>query len=151
MHLSAKQFAEIVAQLVVDVPKPTGGPSDARRVQRVVMHSRVTIIPYEDGKARERVGVEMRDFSPRGIRFLHSTPFTRGSQFVLELPQQSGDPVNILCTVVHCETTPEGPLSMGAEFTCVLQNERSSKHRQHQPSAGERLSEADRIRHSILD
>ena len=148
MHLSARQFGEIVAHLVADVPHaPAGADSDKRRAKRVTLDYRATIIPYEDGKARDGVGVEVRDFSPRGIRFLHSARFARGTQFVLELPQQTGGPLTILCTVVHCRVTPEGPFSTGAEFTCALRNEKPVK-----PTAGgERLAERDRIRHSILD
>lgn len=150
MHLSAKQFAEIVAQLVADAPKSTGdGASEKRRASRVALDYRATIIPYDDGVARDGVGVEVRDFSPRGIRFLHSARFPRGTQFVLELPQQTGGPLTILCTVVHCRVTPEGPFSTGAEFTCVLRSEKSAKT--PPTNANDRLSEADRIRHSILD
>ena len=141
MHLSAKQFAEIVERLDGDVADQLFPGHDKRRANRVALHHRATIVPYTDGVAADGVGVEVRDFSARGIRFLHSATLARGEQFVLELPQQGSDPVSILCTIVHCRPTDEGPNSIGAEFTCVL---RKAKN------AGDR-SERDRIRQSILD
>lgn len=140
MHLSAKQFAEIVERLGADAAGVPAG--DNRRAPRVALKNRATIIPYVGGVAGKGVGVEVRDFSARGIRFLHSARFARGEQFVLELLQQGADPVSILCTIVHCKPTDEGPFSTGAEFTCVLRNGNA-------PAADR--SERDRIRQSILD
>jgi hypothetical protein len=141
MHLTAKQCAEIVERLDADALGGSFPGHDKRRAPRVPMKNRATIVPYVDGAPGDGVGVEVRDFSARGIRFLHSAKLARGEQFVLELPQQGGDPVSILCTIVHCRPTDEGPNSIGAEFTCVL---RKAKN------AGDR-SERDRIRQSILD
>ena len=142
MHLSAKQFAEIVERLESDVIGGTFPGNDKRRAQRVPMKNRATIVPHVAGVATEGVGVEVRDFSARGIRFLHSATLARGEQFVLELPQQGAEPVSILCTVVHCKTTSEGPYSIGAEFTCVLRKA---------PAGAADRSERERIRKSILD
>jgi hypothetical protein len=94
------------------------------------------------------VGVEVRDFSPRGIRFLHSKALSRGTQFVLELPQQGGERIKILCTVMHCKSTAEGPYAAGAEFTCVLRKVASTVKRST-PVEKQRV-ERDRIRRSIL-
>ena len=141
MHLSAKQFAEIVERLEADALAACFPGHDKRRAPRVAMKNRATIVPYVEGVAGKGVGVEVRDFSARGIRFLHPAQLANGEQFVLELPQQGGDPVSILCTVMHCRRTEEGPHSIGAEFTCVL---RKSK------APSERL-DRDRIRQSILD
>jgi hypothetical protein len=147
MHLSAKQFAEILGRLESDVRDAPFPGHDQRRAARVALKNRATIVPYEDGVAGEGVGVEVRDFSPRGIRFLHSERLGRGSQFVLALPQSSGEPVQILCTVMHCRATAEGPISTGAEFTCVLR-----PHARAAEGGGrDRRSERDRIRQSILD
>ena len=142
MNLSAKQFAEVVERLDAGALKGIP-PGDNRRAPRVELQNRATIIPYVGGVAGEGVGVEVRDFSARGIRFLHSSKFARGEQFVLELFQQGTDPVSILCTIVHCKPTAEGPFSTGAEFTCVLRNGKPVP-------AADRV-ERDRIRQSILD
>jgi hypothetical protein len=146
MHLSTKQFAEILSGLQGDVSDPSFAGSDKRRAHRVQLNNRVTIIPDVKGEEAQPVGVELRDFSPRGLRFLHGRTMPAGSQFVLELPQTSGEPVRILCSVVHAKPTDEGPFSIGAEFTCVL---RPGKR----PNAAASVSsdERDRIRHSILD
>jgi hypothetical protein len=147
MHLSAKQFAQIVERLGADVIDPNFAGDDKRRAHRVELKHRVTIIPHDDGRPAEGVGVELRDFSPRGIRFLHSQAMRNGTQFVLQLPQTTGDPISILCTVAHSESTPEGPVATGAEFTCVLKPATKSTR----PVSGlEQINEQDRIRHSIL-
>ena len=146
MQLSAKQFAEILSGLGSDVHDPSFAGSDKRRAHRVPLNSRATIIPDIDGENAQSVGVEMRDISSRGLRFLHSRALPAGGQFVLELPQAAGEPVRLLCSVVHARRTPEGPFSIGAEITCVLRDGK-------RPTAAAPVSatEQERIRQSILD
>lgn len=146
MNLSTRQFAMLVKRLEAGPSDPAFLGDNKRRAGRVELKSRATIVPYADGVAGEGVGVEVRNVSPRGIRFLHSKSLARGSQFVLELPQDTGDPVNILCTVVHCQPTEEGPFAVGAEFTCALADGKPQA-----ASASETGGERDRIRQSILD
>jgi hypothetical protein len=69
-----------------------------------------------------------------------------GGQFVLELPQTSGEPVRILCSVVHSKPTGEGPFSIGAEFTCVIREGKRPK-----PATTVSNVERNRIQQSILD
>src|SRR5689334_22300490 len=107
MQLSVNQFAEIVKRLDADTADPSFSGDDKRRAHRVELTSRVTIVPYVDGHPRDGTGVELRDVSSRGLRFMHSQPMPVGSQFVLELPQASGDPLTILCTVAHSRPTPQ--------------------------------------------
>ena len=151
MQLSAKQFAEIVQRLEADAADPSFAGDDKRRAHRVELKNRVTIVPYDDGQPRAGVGVELRDVSPRGLRFLHSQVMPLGSQFVLELPHASGEPMTILCTVAHSEPTSQGPFSTGAEFICVLESGGKSPSRTPPSTGLDRLNEQDRIRHSILD
>jgi hypothetical protein len=146
MHLSTKQFSEILSGLGNDVRDPSFAGSDKRRAHRVPVNNRVTIIPDITGENPQAVGVELRDISPRGIGFLHSRALPSGGQFVLELPQTAGEPVRMLCSVVHSKPTNEGPFAVGAEFTCVLQHAKSQK-----PAASASSKERDRIRQSILD
>ena len=141
MNLSTKQFEKIVKEIAGDGAASFAG-KDNRRSARVELKHRATIMPHVDGVTSEGVGVEVRDFSPRGIRFLHSKRLPRGDQFVLALLQQTGEPVQILCTVVHSRVTAEGPFSIGAEFTCVL--------KRGQPKI-DRANERERIQRSILD
>ena len=147
MQLSARQFARISERLsdALDGDAAPGGGSEKRRAARLATANRASIVPYVQGSAATATGIEVRDFSPRGIRFLHSVRLARGSQFVLQLPQQTGEPVRILCTVAHCRATSEGPIAVGAEFTCVLRAGRSPAP----PAAG--AAERERIRRSILD
>jgi hypothetical protein len=146
MNLSAKQFAEILSGLGNDVRDPSFAGSDKRRAHRVHLNNRVTIIPDVKGEDAQAIGVELSDFSPRGIRFLHLRTLPVGGQFVLELPQTSGEPVRMLCSVVHARPTPQGPFAIGAEFTCVL---RPGKRLNDPVSISPR--ERERIRQSILD
>ena len=146
MQLSATQFAEILTGLGNDVHDPSFAGSEKRRAHRVPVNSRATIIPDIQGEASQPVGVELRDFSPRGLRFLHSRTLPVGGQFVLELPQAAGEPVRMLCCVVHVRQTPEGHFSIGAEITCVLRDRKRPK-----PAASASAKERERIRQSILD
>jgi hypothetical protein len=146
MHLSAKQFAEILSGLDHDVRDPSFAGSDKRRAHRVRLNNRVTIVPDITGEGAHAVGVELRDFSPRGFRFLYSRALPAGGQFVLELPQAAGERVCMLCSVVHSQQTPEGPFSIGAEFTCVLRSRKRPKS-----ASPASAKERDRIRKSILD
>jgi hypothetical protein len=145
MHLSAKQFAEILSGLDKDGRDASFGGCDKRRAPRVPLNNRVTIVPDLQGETCDAVGVELRDVSQRGIRFLHSRTLPAGGQFVLELPQPTGDPVRILCRIVHARATPEGPVSIGAEFTCVLRPGKQPK-----PAVSAAAAERERIRQSIL-
>jgi hypothetical protein len=153
MQLSAQQFARIAEQLEVDDCQGVAG-HEKRRAARAPLKQRATIVPYVAGVAAEPVGVEVRDFSSRGIRFLHSARLARGEQFVLQLAQRAGGPVTILCTVVHCRVTSEGPFSTGAEFTCVLRKEKRTTAKTgslQRAAAAAPPGERERIRRSILD
>ena len=146
MNLSTQEFAKIVRELSGDEPRMAFPGKNNRRSARVELKHRATIIPQVDGVPGEGEGVEVRDFSPRGIRFLYSARLPRGDQFVLALPQHTGDPVEILCTVVHCRVTAEGPFSIGAEFTCALRKPQAPR-----PPSRDGRTERERIRQSILD
>jgi hypothetical protein len=148
MHLSAKQFAEILSGLGNDV-RDSAFEGHKRRAHRVELTNRVTIIPDVKGEDAQAIGVELRDFSPRGIRFLYSKPLPAASQFVLKLPQTTGEPIRILCSVIHSRRMPEGPVSIGAEFTCVLRVGKPPKA--ETASAAVSATERHRIRQSILD
>ena len=149
MTLSARQFSKLMRDLNREEEAQDVVPGhNNRRSPRIALQNRATIIPHLEGTMKQAVGVEVRDFSARGIRFLHSARLPRGTQFILALPQQAGDPVQILCTVAHCRVTSEGPFSVGAEFTCVLKKqEKASDSARGTPNKSER----DRIRQSILN
>ena len=120
MNFSEKRFAEFLQGLS---PAPSAGTAtgtDKRRATRVEVRNRVTISVCEGGIPIADEEVELRDFSPRGLKFIRAQALPAGEQFIFHAPQRVGPPVQILCTVAHCRYTPEGEIGIGAEFTCVL-------------------------------
>jgi hypothetical protein len=137
MELTARQFAEMVNHL--KGPSRFGGTSDQRRAPRVERHARIAIVPVADGQPRTPVSVDVKNVSSRGMGFVHNRKLKAGSQFLVKLPRQGGEPVEMLCTVVHCDPAGKGAYAVGAEFTCLS------------PSAGAAdQATSDRIRDSML-
>jgi hypothetical protein len=137
MELTAQQFAEMVNHL--KGPSRFGGPQDQRRAPRVERQARLTITPVDGVQPPTPVDVEIKNISSRGLGFVHTRKLKLHSQFLVKLPRQGGDPVEILCTVVHCNPAGQKCYAVGAEFTCL-----SPTPGQTDPAT------SDRIRSSIL-
>jgi hypothetical protein len=121
MELSARQFAEIVNHL--KGPQRFGGRGpDQRRAPRVERQTRITIFPIDPAESRQGVPVQVKNLSSRGLGFVRDQRMHSGDQFIVRLPREdtAASPVEMLCTVVHCENISKGIFSIGAEFTCVL-------------------------------
>jgi hypothetical protein len=119
MNFSNKRFAEVFASLL-----PTGaaeklGDDERRRAPRIELRHKTKLLLVGD-RANPSVEVELRDVSVRGMKFVVKTPLPRGKQFILAVPQLTGEPQLLLCTVVHSEVTDDAEISVGAEFTCPL-------------------------------
>ena len=119
MNFSNKRFAEVFASLL-----PTGvasklGGSERRRAQRIEVRHRTQLLLI-GSSARPSIQVELRDLSVRGMKFVFAKPLPAGQQFIIAVPQLSGDSQLLLCTVVHSRKTEDGEIAIGAEFTCAL-------------------------------
>jgi hypothetical protein len=80
--------------------------------------------PYFDGRAGNAFSVRLQDVSSGGaaVHTLRSVPC--GSEFILDLPEQSNDagkqaaaPLRILCRVAHCRRVGQHQFQLGLEFT----------------------------------
>jgi hypothetical protein len=120
MRLSAEQFAEFVS--VLDNLKSPAAHHDKRRSARMELQAQVPISLISDDEPAKACVVCVRDFSARGIAILHENALPIGQQFILELRRLKGRSISLLCTIVHSRTLGDGKFSIGAEFTCVLQN-----------------------------
>jgi hypothetical protein len=143
MKLSAEQFADLAASFT-----PTsgaGGAQEARRAARVELEAHASIRFLSDGRPSGPTAVQVFDFSTRGIAILRRAPMERGTQFVIDLPRQSGGCVSMLCTIMHCKEIRPDTFKIGAEFTCVV-----AEHPGSQPSQDALDKELKRIRESVL-
>ena len=137
MELTARQFADMVNHL--KGPSRFGG--EQRRAPRVERQSRIAIVPVADGQPRTPVDVDVKNMSSRGLGFVHTRKLKPGSQFLVNLSPQGSAPVEMLCTVVHCDPAGKGVYAIGAEFTCLA------------PTAGATANDpatSERIKNSML-
>jgi hypothetical protein len=158
MELTAEQFAEIVGHL-----NGVAGPDsskDKRRATRIERRTRMTITPIAgaDGTSDSGDGagatpgapaaivVMVKNLSSRGLALVADREMVAGSQFMFRLARKdetNGVPVDLLCTVVHCEEVADEVYSIGAEFTCIVGDGIENK-----AGGGD---EAQRIRTTILE
>jgi hypothetical protein len=68
----------------------------------------------------EVIRAQFRDASAQGVGIILPRQLEVGSQFIIRLPQKSGEPLPILYTVVRSERVADKEFRTGAELTCVL-------------------------------
>ena len=119
MNLSQERFVRVLASL-----KPDDGVAiDNRRSPRVAMRSTVLMAPYFDGRAGAAFTVRLQDVSSGGAAVHTLRSVTCGSEFILDLPEQSTNdagqpaPLRILCRVVHCQRMGPHQFQLGLEFS----------------------------------
>lgn len=139
MQLSAEQFAEIMHGLHA-TPRPAN-QAEQRRAPRIARNVKLDITPIVDGVAQGAYTAQVENLSSRGLGILDANKLRTGSQFTLTLPHENGTVIPILCTVVHCRTVSKNLFRIGAEFTCLVSDERRTLAT---------ADEQDRIRASIL-
>ena len=138
MELTARQFADMVNHL--KGPSRFGG--DQRRAPRMERQARIAIVPVADGQPRTPVSVDVKNVSSRGLGFVHNRKLKPGSQFLVNLSPQGSEPVEMLCTVVHCDAAGAGVYAVGAEFTCLAPKTTTT--------AADDPAASERIRNSML-
>jgi hypothetical protein len=161
MELTAEQFAEIVGHLN-GLASPDSS-KDKRRATRIERRTRITITPVATANgataangaagnggterpAAAGIVVMVKNLSSRGMALVTDREMVTGSQFMFRLARKdevNGVPVDLLCTVVHCDEVADEVFSIGAEFTCIVGDGISNK-----AGGGD---EAQRIRSTILE
>lgn len=127
IDFQADDFAtELTAQTfrqALEFPEPQPGDAieaEQRRSPRTRLDLRATLLPFSDRFSSEALVVPLRDLSPGGFRFLHDRPFPLGQQFALLLPEASGRPIVILCTIAYYQPLAQDLFAIGAKFCQVL-------------------------------
>lgn len=93
--------------------------ANQRRSQRLQREGTLALFPCTRGTLGREIRVRLRDLSATGIGVIHTKSMSRGSQFVICLPQPGGSTKSLLYTAVRCE--PAGALfHVGAELRSVL-------------------------------
>ncbi len=139
MNLTIEQYQAVLKSIRLG---SRGAHEERRRAPRASQRGRIEII-LVDKINDPPTGASVRNFSSRGLNVLHRQPLKAGSQFVAVFARNDGPGIRILYTIVHCHPLPNHLYSLGAELTCVLDE---------QPPECFALDEAEveRIRKSIL-
>ena len=96
---------------------------EQRRAKRTV-HRRTFIIHFmHDGVIGQGVPTRAHDFSSIGIGLIHASRLAKGERFVVPLATQSGLPVLLMYSVVHCRPLGNGLFGVGAELTSLMDAE----------------------------
>lgn len=100
---------------------PAGsGKREQRKAPRTRTSVRAALMPFSDRFALQTIIAPVRDISRGGFGFLHERPVPLGEQFALVLPEASGNPLVILCTVAYWQPLAADLFAIGARFCRVL-------------------------------
>ena len=118
MNLTSELFRQAVeCGAGLDETAITG---DRRRAPRVASDLHATIMPFSQRMADDNLEVQLRDLSRAGFAFVHQERLPLGEQFALLLPEDSGRPLVILCTIASWQPLEDGTFAIGANFCRVL-------------------------------
>jgi hypothetical protein len=131
--LTARQLASIMAAGA----STSDIGHELRRARRFPYHGEIQI-RLQNSDVLESVSV--LDISTRGLRINCSHNLARNATFVAIFPRFEGKELSVLCTVAHCRGHANRLFTIGAEFTCVLD----------EPAPADPKSQ-DRIRQAILN
>ena len=113
--------ADAFRQMIEPPAAPAGAsPRDQRRTPRIRTGVQAALMPFSDRFALETIIAPVRDISRGGFGFLHERQIPLGEQFALVLPEESGTPLVILCTVAHWQPLAGDLFAIGARFCRVL-------------------------------
>ena len=113
MQLLAQDYAEIVAAL--QAATDTKG-SERRTAVRMEVQAKISVCPVAGATLGKPFTCMSRDVSFKGMGLLQARPSPRGSQFVVWLPRQDGEPLALVCTVMYCRELADGLFNVGAAF-----------------------------------
>ena len=118
MQLTSELFAQLLRT-------GNSGPeaalaNDRRRTPRTPLELDAMLMPFSDRFAAENIEVPVRDISRGGFSFIHDGHLPLGEQFALLLPETSGRPLAVLCTIAWWQPLESGLNAIGATFSRVL-------------------------------
>ena len=114
MRLSDELIESLLFSLGSEMP--TG---ETRRAPRLTARGIATLIPVKGMFRDEPREVYVRDISAEGASLLLASPL-QVEQFILQIDSKKGQPLQILCSVRHCQKSPEGGYAVGAHFIRFL-------------------------------
>ena len=120
MELTAELFREIVETPKTESETGQRVGREHRKTPRTRTTRQAALMPFSDRFALETIVAPVRDISRGGFGFLHDHQLPLGEQFALVLPETSGRPIVILCTVAHYQPLAEDLYAIGARFCRVL-------------------------------
>jgi len=118
MELTAEAFRQIVETFRPGLS--SNPPQEQRRGPRARVDAQAMLLPFSDRFAPDTLNVAIRDVSAGGFGFLHHRPLPLGTQFGLLLPESSGRPLVILCTITYWQPVAQDLFAVGASFVRVL-------------------------------
>lgn len=118
-------FLDLTAQTLRRICSQPAEPArgerrEQRRTPRTRTSLRAALMPFSDNLALEPIVAPIRDISCGGFGFLHERQVPLGEQFALVLPEESGAPLVILCTVAYYQPLANDLFAIGARFSRVL-------------------------------
>lgn len=114
MRLSDELIESLLFSLGSEVP-----PGEARKAPRITARGIAMLIAVKGVFGDEPREVYVRDISADGAALLLAKPL-QVEQFILQIDSRNGDPLQILCSVRHCQKSPEGGYVVGAQFVRFL-------------------------------
>src|SRR5258706_5560388 len=121
-------------------------PSDKRRAPRFARGGVLPVFPYTGGEVGDVIEAQFRDASAQGIGIVLPQKLEVGSQFIIRLPQKTGEALPILYTVVRSQRLADRDYRTGAELTSVLRQNEITEEK----GRGGRQNGLDEIRKAIL-
>jgi c-di-GMP-binding flagellar brake protein YcgR len=113
-EISATTFESILRSLRSD---PQGSGSDHRKMPRVGLSGRVTIIPVSAKSDRSPVVAMVRDLSTGGIGLASAKSLKSGEQIIVRFAANGREPPKaILCSVTHSHPVDERLFTIGVKF-----------------------------------
>lgn len=124
MRVTAELFGQLIGEMA---SSPAGqGNDDRRRSPRTPLELSAALMPFSEQISNENLAVPIRDLSRGGFSFVHDRRLPLGEQFALLLPETSGRPLAILCTVAWWQPLDNGFYAVGAKFCRILRENHAS-------------------------
>jgi len=120
MELTAESFRNLIEAPQSENAADPRVAREQRKTPRTRTTQHASLMPFSDRFALETIIAPIRNISRGGFGFLHDHQLPLGEQFALVLPESSGRPIVILCTVAYYQPLAEELFAIGARFCRVL-------------------------------